>query len=202
MSLCGIPLLFGHLEDEVGLTPQEKTQIRHADQAFQTMDRRVLYALVIILTINIFVLLGLLKDEDSTLVLVECSIMAVIALVFAAIRIWAFKYHLLHPVLALWRRAESDSTDRLFFGLFIFFSILAIIMMMIGAIFLTSEKYTAGIGLTIGTCLTFIFASLVYRLHAGTFIRWAQTHPIRTSDPPSTRVVVNGDIHGGSAFCG
>ena len=30
---------------------------------------------------------------------------------------------------------------------------------------------TVGIGLTINTCLTFIFASLVYRLHAGTFIR-------------------------------
>lgn len=119
--------------------------------------------------------------------------MAAIALVFSAIRIWAFKYHLLHPVLALWRRVETDATDRLFFGLFIFFSILAIIMMMVGAIFLTSEECTVGIGLTIDTCLTFIFASLVYRLHASTFIRWPQTHPIRASDSHSTRVAVNGE---------
>jgi hypothetical protein len=184
MSFCGIPLTFGHLEDKEELTGQEKRTIRHADQAFQNMDRRVLYIMCIILTTNIFVLIAILHDEEKV-VRVQAAVMAVLALFFTTIQVLSYKYNLLRPVVALWRRHESqEEEDRLMFGLAVTSFILGSIVVAVGAVAIVDEKYKLGIGLTIGACGIFIITPLFYRLHVGVFIRWAESHPPFHRSPP------------------
>ena len=177
---------FGILAEKAGMSETAKNSISKAIKEFGTLDTRVLYVLVIILIVNTFVLLNLLKDSDRTTIYIECGFLILLAVCITFVRIWSFKFYQMNPVMTLWNVAQAPG-DQFYFGLTVFFAAVSIILMMVTTSILTIGQIDLGIGMTCATCVVFLITSLFYRLHVGTYINYANTHDL----PLPVATVVN-----------
>ena len=173
---------FDVLLDKEGLNASQKKNLMKAIQKFHKVDNTILYLLTIILIIIVFSLLYILSKTDEHLtILMICGFMVIIAVVLTMARIWNFKFYQANPIVGMWGNPSKVKGDRFYLGITLFASVISIILMIATAVVLIKEEYDLGVTMTIVTCAMFIIVSLFYRLHAGTYIAYAQNNDISSN---------------------
>lgn len=158
------------LEDQnKSMTRDQRDELHKFSRKFRQFDVNILYVIVICLIIDVFVLTSYI--DKRSIILGQELFMISAAVVFALVRIWNFKYNLLHPVISLWGDHVGSVCGKTMFALAIFCGFGGVSMMMATVFEIAVYDFNASLGLTVGTCCMFIITSLMYRLHVGSFVK-------------------------------
>lgn len=177
------------LEDQnKHMSHDQRDELHKFSRKFRQFDVSILYVITICLIIDVFVLTSYI--DKRSIILGQELFMISAAVVFALVRIWNFKYNLLHPVISLWGDHVGNFCGKAMFALAIFCGFGGVSMMMATVFEIAVYDFNASLGLTVGTCCMFIITSLMYRLHVGSFVK----RVVDKFEPPAASVPVPVDV--------
>jgi hypothetical protein len=173
MGLFGIPLNFRDLLTLANnLSQDQKDVINKSDDEYIRADMNSLYGTTLLMLINVFLLLFLINDkvDRDKIILIECLFLSGFGLIMLVIRVWNIKFYILEPVLNTWINTRQQEVSKKTFFFTVFFCLIGIILMIVGAILVVSSNFVISILLTAITYVTFILSALSYRCHAGSYM--------------------------------
>lgn len=181
-SICGIPLrVINMIHDMQRLSAEEKAVVEKYDRKFNFYDIASLYFMVLIMIANNLVLLFLIEDFDTDkakqIVKIDCYFLIAYGLIMLLVRIWNDKFYMLEPILNNWKTEKPKfAVNKWLFFFALVFGIAGVGTMTATVGTFGAEKYIVGIILTVVTYVLFIFTSLFYRMHVGTYIKQVIDH--------------------------
>jgi hypothetical protein len=176
-SICGIPLRVVNMMHEMqNLSSEDKAIVEKYDRKFNFYDIISLYFMTIVMIANNLVLLFLIEDFNTTkaknIVEADCYFLIAYGLIMLLVRIWNDKFYMLEPILNNWKAEKPKFAA----NKWLFFFSLIFVIGGIGTMTATvgsfgRHNYIAGIILTVITYVLFMFSSLFYRMHVGSYIK-------------------------------
>jgi hypothetical protein len=173
MGLFGIPLNIRDLLTLASnLSPDQKEVINKSGDDYARADMNSLYGTTLLMIVDVFLLLFLIngKTDRDKIILIECLFLSGFALIMLVIRVWNIKFYILEPVLNTWLNTRHQEVSKKTFFFTVFFCLIGIILMIVGAILVVSSNFVTSIIITAITYVTFILSALSYRCHAGSYM--------------------------------
>lgn len=116
---------------------------------------------MLILLADVLTLMYVFAPRESTrdVITVQCYVLVCMALIVMLVRVWNFKYYLLHPVVGIWGDADTVQ-GAVHLGLSFAAGVGGVIFMMFTGVVVSQGDTNTGVGLAIGTTIVFLLASL------------------------------------------